>query len=136
MKRTVVASERAEQAALISWWAIACKKYGLPEFALYAVPNGAHLAGDTRQRGIQMSILKGCGLRPGMPDLNLDVPHRNVSSIHGLRIEMKRSKGASIRSEQEAVIEYLNNVGYVAYVAYGFEDAKGIIERYLGSRGT
>lgn len=132
--------EWQEQAAVIDWWAHACKRYGLPEFALYAVPNGASLAGDARRRAMQMHKLKRTGLRPGMPDLNLDVPisipdhyksDKDAILIPGLRIEMKRVKGGKLSPEQEAVILYLRQRGYHVVVAKGFDEAKTAIEAYL-----
>jgi len=38
-------------------------------FRSVAVPNGSVLAGDRRQRSIQMASLKRDGLTPGFPDL-------------------------------------------------------------------
>lgn len=132
-RRALVATERAEQSALIEWWKLACKKYRLPEFSLYSVPNGAFLAGNGLQRAMQMNALKRSGLRPGMPDLNLDVPHASMK-FHGLRIEMKRASGSRVSPEQRAVMDYLTDAGYIVALAYGFEDAKAIIERYLGAK--
>src|SRR5258707_3449513 len=36
----LVPSEHQAQCAVISWWRLACVGDGLPEFALFAVPNG------------------------------------------------------------------------------------------------
>ena len=38
-------------------------------FQSVAVPNGSVLAGDQKQRAIQMASLKRDGLTPGFPDL-------------------------------------------------------------------
>lgn len=138
MKRTVgpVAKESEEQANLILWWRYFAARNKLPEFALYSVPNGAVLAGDARRRAMQMHKLKRTGLRPGMPDLNLDIPIKMTGAggylIPGLRIEMKRTgKGSVLSKEQEEVIMFMRRVGYHVVVARGFDEARQAIEGYL-----
>lgn len=132
-KRGTVATEHAEQATVIAWWKLACKKYALPEFVLYSVPNGAFLAGGPQQRAIQMNNLKRAGLRVGIPDLNLDVPSLNVIGItyHGLRIEMKRKLSGAVSLEQLTVIRHFQSSGYRVAIAFGFDQARAIIEEYL-----
>ena len=75
-----VASEHQEQSAVISWWALAHRQYGLPEFALFAIPNGG--ARDV----ITGARLKAEGVRRGVVDLMLAKPNGTFS---GLFIEMK-----------------------------------------------
>ena len=138
MKRTAnrEPSEHASQAAVCDWWRIACKGYGLPEFALMAVPNGAHLAGDAKGRAIKMANLKRTGLRPGVPDLFLavrllfDGPNGTIGSVPGLWIEMKRRPNKP-SPEQEAVILYLRQRGYHVCICYSAEEAIRAISAYL-----
>ena len=139
MPRARTATEHQEQCAVIAWWAHACKGYGLPEFALFAVPNGAHLAGDARGRAIKMANLKRTGLRPGVPDLFLAKPinadiregYGHASTIaSGLWIEMKR-KPRKPSPEQEAVLLYLRQRGYHAVIAWSADEAIRAIKAYL-----
>lgn len=131
-------SEHASQAAVCDWWRLACKGYGLPEFALMAIPNGAHLAGDAKGRAIKMANLKRTGLRPGVPDLFLavrllfDGPNGTIGSVPGLWIEMKRRPNKP-SPEQEAVMLYLRQRGYHVVVAYSAEEAIKAISAYLKS---
>ena len=114
-------SEHAEQKAVISWWAIAHKSYGLPEFALYAVPNAS-------KRTPKMASWMKCeGLRKGMLDLSLDAPKGGFS---GLRIEMK-IKPNSVSQEQAQVINYLAGAGYAVQVCWSATEAIELIKRYL-----
>lgn len=134
-------TEFAEQATLIEWWSLSCRKYGLPPLSLLAIPNGAHLAGDIRGRAIKMANLKRTGLRPGVPDLFLAKPivkvHQSASCryletvAHGLWIEMKR-KPNKPSEDQERVIFYLRQRGYHVCICWSFEEAKRAIEGYLG----
>ena len=129
-------SEHDSQAAVCDWWRLACKGYGLPEFALMAVPNGAHLAGDAKGRAIKMANLKRTGLRPGVPDLFLAVPHLfhcldgTTAAIPGLWIEMKRRPNKP-SPEQESVLLYLRQRGYHVCICYSAEEAIRAISAYL-----
>lgn len=120
-KRGPLATEDQEQRALIDWWALACRTYKLPEFALYAVPNGGWRHPATAAR------LKGQGVRAGVPDLFLAVPR---GTFHGLYIEMKRTDGKPT-AYQLAFIAYALATGYDARVCHGFETAQVAIAAYL-----
>ena len=52
------------------------KLLALKGFRSVAVPNGATLAGNAKQRAIQMANLKRDGLTPGFPDLIVFGPDR------------------------------------------------------------
>ena len=75
--------------------------------------------------------LKKQGAKKGVSDLFLAYPTAHYA---GLWIELKRNdKKARLTKEQ---IDWLNNVrkvGYAGEVAYGFEEAKEKIMRYLFS---
>lgn len=109
------------QQAVIRWWSVACRQHGLPEFLLYAIPNGH------RRDAVTGAILKKEGLRAGAPDLNLDVP---TAKYHGLRIEVKTASGKP-SPEQVAFIGELRARGYMAGCAYGYDDAVRFIQDYL-----
>jgi len=129
-------TEAQEQAALIDWFDHYAKRHAIDPRLLFAIPNGAVLAGDARRRAMQMTKLKRTGLRPGIPDLFLaghkrDAAGRNVE-WYGLFIEMKR-KGEKVRhgSAQQAIGEKLITQGYMVAECAGADDAMKVIKDYL-----
>jgi hypothetical protein len=121
--KPVTPSEYEEQGAVIDWWWNAHKGYGLPLFALYSVPNGAHLA-----RGyIGAAMLKKTGMRRGIPDLVLAAPR---GGYHSLYVEMK-SQGGVESDEQREVGDYLTSAGFKFLFAYGADPAIAAIKEYL-----
>jgi hypothetical protein len=118
------ADEHSHQVAVIDWWAYACKGYGLPEFALYAVPNG----GD--RHPAVAAKLKAEGVRSGILDLNLDAQCPRVPEAMGLRIEMKVKPNRPSKAQQ-AVIDYLRRARYHVVVAWDAEEAIQAITGYL-----
>ena len=127
-----VASESQEQRALIAWWETYARSKGIDPRLLIAIPNGGHLAGGPRQRAIQMRRLKLEGLRVGCPDLFLAVPRApssKLGTMGGLWIELKTERGKA----SEAQYDMLNLLGadYCARLAFGWDDARRLIEAYL-----
>lgn len=121
-----VATEAAEQSALIAWANLQAK--ATPELArLYAVPNGGS------RHKLEAVNLKRQGVKKGVPDLCLPVPRHGR---HGLYIELKRTKGSTTSREQKEWIAYLNQAGYVAVICKGFEQARDAILEYLNSTET
>ncbi len=117
--------EHQEQAALIKWWAFACKNFGIPESALFAIPNGGF-------RAMSVAIkLKAEGVRSGVPDLFLAYPTRNFC---GLWIEMKKAKGGKASENQKSMMRMLNSYGYSVAICHGWTAAKKCIEDYLASK--
>ncbi len=114
-------SEHQVQSAVISWWHWACGGYKLPEFALFAVPNGG--ARDP----ITGAKLKREGVRPGVPDLVLAAPR---DQFHGLLIEMKVGDNKPSDKQQE-FIEYLQGAGYCTSVHWTADSAIEAIKEYL-----
>lgn len=114
--------EHAEQVNLIQWWAFQCKRYGIPEQLLFAIPNGGQRNIITAKR------MKDEGVRSGIPDLFLAVPRGN---FHGLFIEMKKSQGGVVSDNQKACMEILSNCNYCVSVCHGFIDAQEAIKGYL-----
>jgi len=116
-------NEEAElQRNVISWWKKNHTRFSIPECLLYHVPNGAVF---TSVRAAVM--LKLSGLRPGAPDLQLDVARLG---FHGLRIELKSATG--VRSKQQ--IDFhgaLTKQGYLVCVIRGMDELTDTIERYL-----
>ncbi len=104
----MVTSEHMEQAALIMWF-----RRAYPDTLIFAIPNGG-LRSKT-----QAMKLKVEGVVPGIPDLFVPA--------WKLWIEMKKVKGGKISPEQQAMIDYLQSVGYHVIVGLGAEDAKAQI---------
>lgn len=116
-----VPSEHQSQAAVISWWRLSCTGYQLPEFALFAIPNGG--ARDV----ITGSRLKQEGVRAGILDLMLAVKRGNFG---GLFIEMKKL-GNRPSPAQKEVMDYLARAGYQRYVCWTSHAAIAAIREYL-----
>jgi hypothetical protein len=115
--------EHQNQYALTSWWAIKHKSYKLPEFSLFAVPNGG------ARNAVTGAILKREGVRKGVPDLFLAVPNE---TYHGLFIEMKATKGV-ISKDQQAFIDHANAQKYKAVICYDWQSASDLIVNYLNN---
>ena len=121
-------SEHAEQAALFRWAALASRAH--PELRLlYAIPNGGARSKATAGR------LKAEGVRAGVPDVCLPVPRNGLGALY---IELKRPGGVpgrakgALRPAQREWLAALQDAGNAVAVAYGWEQARGVIERYLG----
>src|SRR5260221_4345525 len=117
-----VPSEHQSQAAVISWWALACKGYELPPFALFAIPNGGARDPITGAR------LKQEGVRAGILDLMLAVKRGNFG---GLFIEMKKL-GNRPSPAQKEVMDYLARAGYERKICWTSAAAIAAIREYLG----
>ncbi len=117
-------TEHESQKAVVEAWAFMCTSYGLPEFALYAVPNGG-------KRHIKTaSNLKAEGVRAGIPDLFLAAKSPRDTEARGLYLEMKRKPNSPSR-EQALVIEYLRRAGYHCVIAWSAAEAITAIQAYL-----
>ncbi len=115
------ASEHDEQAALFGWAAMIENQ--VPELALlFAVPNGG------LRHVVVAKQMKAEGLKAGVPDVWLPVPR---NGRHGLVIEMKID-GNTTSSKQDWWLATLRDGGYETHVCYGFEEARTVIENYLG----
>lgn len=111
-------SENYEQKQLIQW----CRTR--PELQyLFHIPNESVGGQGWMIRNRQM------GVKSGVPDLMLPIPSQGY---HGMFIEMK-AKGGRVSDVQSKWLEALNQFGYLAVVAYGWEDARCQILKYLQS---
>lgn len=118
-------SEMTEQILLFNW--AESVKWFVPELKLmYHVPNEGK-----RQQGTG-AILKAAGMKKGVPDIVLPVARQGY---HGLYIELKFGDGKPTK-EQKVFLEKLQEEGYRAAVAYGFEEAREIIRHYLRRGNT
>lgn len=114
--------EEREQISIFQWAALqACM---MPDLKwLYHVPNGGKRDAATAAR------LKAAGVKPGVPDIALDVPR---GGYHGLRIELKYGKNKPTPRQQEW-LDHLNESGYKAVICYGAGEAIEEIIKYLRS---
>ena len=114
-------SEHHEQVALFDWAAYQSNRY--PELKMmFAVPNGG-------QRNIRVAMkLKKEGVKAGVPDIFLPIVR---DGWHGLFIEMKVGKNKCSLS-QINWIAHLRSENYRVTVCYGFDEARRMIENYLG----
>ncbi len=124
-------TEAQEQKAVIDWFAAYAHTVGLDARLLFAIPNGSWLAGDARQRAIQMSRLKATGLRVGVPDLFLALP---CVWFHGLFVEMKRSVGGRVSDDQRDMALLLESRHYQVVTSKGSDEAIRAIKGYLERR--
>ena len=124
MMYKIVATEAQEQEMLLRYCAAEMWKYPMLDNLLH-VPNGG-----TRNKR-EAARLKREGVRAGYPDLILDYPS---CGKHGLRIELKRTKGYSIQPEQKEWIIRLNKAGYAAVFCYGWMNAWEVIKAYLDGK--
>lgn len=114
--------ESRMQVALVAWFSVVCKGYGLPEFALKSSPMSGVRDSKTGAR------LKREGARAGDPDLNLQVAR---GKYHGLYLELKTATGR-VSPDQATFLAYLNSAGYLALICRSLDDAVKTIVSYLG----
>jgi hypothetical protein len=109
-------SETQEQIQFIQW----CRTD--PRFQyIFHIPNES-VGGSgwiTRNRQI--------GVKAGVPDLFYPVP---CGKYHGMFIEMKAGKGR-LSPKQKRWIRVLEQFGYCVEVAYGWEQARDAILKYI-----
>lgn len=112
--------EHEIQCALFRWAQDNLGKY--PELALMH----ASLEGVRLPIGLAKKM-KAAGMRPGFPDIILDVAR---GGYHGFRLELKTQKG-KVSKAQALVHQALKNEGYCVVVAYGFNEAVEAIKNYV-----
>lgn len=113
-------SEHEIQAAFIqycNWMAIQDERYQL----VAAVPNGGQRHPAVAQK------LKKEGVKPGYPDVIIDVPNAH---FHGLRIEFKRPKGQQTAAQKEWQ-KRLTKQGFLYTVCYSTTEAIQVLTEYL-----
>lgn len=117
-------TEDQEAAMLIEWAHVTRWRGARLSELLVMIPNGAQLAGDARQRAIQMGKMKRMGFRAGCYDYFLAVPP-------GCWIELKRTKLGVVSSEQEAFGLLMNRLGWRSVICKGWEEASRAIQGFL-----
>ena len=89
---------------------------------LYHIPNGGS------RHPLEAINLKRQGVKSGVPDICLPVAR---GGYHGLYIELKAGRKSKPSENQMIWIVNLKNQGYKAEIAYGYDEAIGIIIDYL-----
>lgn len=114
-------SEHDEQVALFEWAALhagRCPELGL----MFAIPNGGKRDPVTAVR------LRDEGVKPGVPDICLPVARQGW---HGLFIELKWGRNKPSEPQLDWLAR-LTEQGYLAVVAWGWQEAAEVIRDYLG----
>lgn len=106
-------TERQVQRAILKMAGIS-----FPDVFITAIPNGAHLAGDTIARFKQIGALKGDGLKVGMPDLLC-----LWSPGDGCFIEVKRPKLGKMSDDQIKVHQRLIDLCWPVATVTSTEEA-------------
>jgi len=102
---------------------------------LVVLPDGtrvaeyfAHIPNGGARSAVEAGILKGQGVRPGYPDYVLDLAR---GSYHGFRLELKAVNGDKPDQEQLKYLRRLELAGLKVCVAWGFDEARDHITKYL-----
>lgn len=108
------------QCAVVAWIAFAYPR------ALFTIsPSGMKLPISVAAK------LKRMGYLAGTPDLLI---FEARGKYHGLFVELKTLKGKLTIPQQE-FLACLNRRGYLAVVAYGYNNAVKVIDDYFSERG-
>ena len=114
-------AETALHLAVVRWWDLAASGFGVDRRALFHCPNGG-------RRGLrEAKILKGLGVRPGVPDILVIVPRGGKA---GLALELKAPDGRLSDSQKEMLPLFEKN-GWAICTAFSFDEAVGAITRYM-----
>lgn len=116
--------ESNTQKSCVTWFRL---QYPKKRKLLIAIPNGAVLRGDAKQRAIQMNRMKAEGLVPGAADLFLSIPSGDLA---GLYIEMKTKKSAQSKEQKIFEVEAVQ-AGYGYVLARSLDQFMSIVKRYL-----
>lgn len=118
-------SESEEQQILFQWAQMRRGRY--PELdLLFHIPNGG-----SRGKG-EAGRFKAEGVKSGVPDLFLPVARGDK---HGLFIELKRTRGGVVSTDQKEWTARLREQGYRAEICRGWKEAAELIEKYLITQG-
>jgi len=112
LQKDIVPSEDYEQMQFVKWM-----RQIYPEHRIVHTPNGG-------KRSItEATKFKALGVSPGVPDLF--IPRLK------LFIEMKRTKGGRVSTEQTDWLRYLRSIGYRAEVCYGKDEAINLVSKII-----
>jgi hypothetical protein len=99
---------------------------------LVHIPNGAFHGADRKSGAVVARKLREQGLQAGVFDYLLPVPIvMDLTVCPGLWLEMKRTKGGVVSSEQTAFQRRMQQLGWRCAIAKGWIEASRIIDDYL-----
>jgi hypothetical protein len=123
VKPKPVQREHAEQVAFARYMALK-----FPWLLWHHSPMGG------QRNTIVAAKLKASGASPGFPDIAIYTTPKNIAGKVGVAIELKAPKPhpSSVSRAQRAWLNHLEAQGWLAFVAYGFEEARAIVDSYYG----
>lgn len=110
--KTLQATEHQEQCSFVNWFRVAHRGV-----RILAIPNGGNRNVVTAMR------LRNEGVSAGVPDLFVPA--------WGLWIEMKRTKGGSVKSQQKDWMDYLESIGQTVLVCRGARAAREAVGEFV-----
>lgn len=116
-------NESALQAQCVKWFKETYKDF---EFNIHSIPNGAHLAGDKKRRGMKMNKMKAEGLLSGVFDIHITIPSLGKC---GMFIEMKY--GRNKPSPEQIKFMEVHKEHYVCVICYTLNDFMAAVNSYL-----
>lgn len=116
--------EHETQTAIVSWFKL---NFAKKNKLLFAIPNGAKLAGTPEQRAKQMNRLKAEGLTVGAADLFLSIPSADLA---GLYIETKTAIGTQSKVQKEFELAVISE-GYGYVIVKSLAEGITAISSYL-----
>lgn len=132
----MAARESDHQKTYFDW----IEKVVIPKFPpahfIFATLNGAWIAGKGKSKFALINSYKRQGLKNGVPDIWIPIPiptYQGAGHFHfapGAVIELKVGKNKPT-DEQKEWINSLQEMGWYAAIAYGFEEAKQHTVTYL-----
>ena len=117
-------TEHDLQVSCVTWFR---NRYRRLADHLFAIPNGASLNGDARQRAIQWRKLEAEGAMPGVADLLLALPSGNLC---GLWIEMKTEKGKQSAAQKQFEMNMVR-AGFGYAMPRNRTEFERVVSRYL-----
>lgn len=88
----------------------------------------AHIPNGGARTATEGAILKGQGVRAGWPDYLLAIA---IAPYHGMFLELKAEDGAKPTADQLEILARLEDAGFFVRVAWGFEQGRDALRKYL-----
>ena len=124
--------ESQTQQACIKWFQHQFPQYN---FLLFAIPNGTNAGGKRikyKGKEIPLAAIKAKkeGLKSGVADLFISLPHLGFEEKHGLYIEMKK-KGEDQDPNQILFQKAVEDKGYQYSICRSLDEFIKVINNYL-----